>query len=565
MATSNSNDFDVNGMRSFALHAADEKDTATFDALRNELPTFNGFGPTGVVNLDPETAARQHLRQALASPSVPAFTTPEAVGVMSEFKSLGTETLPLTNTKTVKFRQTYHKIPVYGSLITVELDENNECLAINSALGQPADVHPGAEIAPADALQRVAKLAGYDTDVPMATPRLHFYFDQGVGQWKLVYIIEDVLVKISATSSVSKPSPWLMDYIVDARTGEIVAELPRMPSMAAELEAEVEDGLGRLRRIRFASNNGEGHILRDDQLNVLTFDFEFQDPVIAAHLLPGRGVTSPPLPWSSAAISAHANAATVAVFLREVLGRNNIDNQGGALISSVNCVHGAKNPGEREWFNAFWNSRQMVYGQRLDGSTLRSLAVNLDVVGHEIFHGVTQHTARLEYVGETGALNESYSDIFAVIISNFDRPDIADWDWELGEGLNGAGAPFRDLSDPGRFNQPAHLNEFRNLPNTNAGDWGGVHINSGIHNHAAFNIITARDGQGRFIFTPRELSAIFYVALTQHLTRNSLFRHSRRGVLMAARTRFLNDPGRETKVAAIASAFSAVGIEDPIG
>ena len=96
-------------------------------------------------------------------------------------------------------------------------------------------------------------------------------------------------------------------------------------------------------------------------------------------------------------------------------------------------------------------------------------------------------------------------------------------------------------------------------------DNGGVHANSGIHNFAAFKIITARDSQKRFVFKPNELAAVFYIALTQQLTRQSGFSASRRGVTLAAQTLFRNDPPAtlKAKIAVIAKAFSDVGIKAP--
>ena len=146
---------------------------------------------------------------------------------------------------------------------------------------------------------------------------------------------------------------------------------------------------------------------------------------------------------------------------------------------------------------------QMVYGQVLRDGELLSLAANIDVVAHEIFHGVTDHTSRLEYAFQPGALNESYSDIFGTIIANLGNDDPRTWDWLLGERLLPGDKPFRDLSDPPRFGQPDHMDDFKVLPDTQEGDWGGVHINSGIHNKAAFNLLTAENGDGELARDPR--------------------------------------------------------------
>jgi Zn-dependent metalloprotease len=189
------------------------------------------------------------------------------------------------------------------------------------------------------------------------------------------------------------------------------------------------------------------------------------------------------------------------------------------------------------------------------------MSVNLDVVGHEMFHGVTDRTSRLDYANQSGALNESYSDIFGVLIANWEKPDFSTWNWKVGEGLTPDGKPFRDMQDPTRFDQPAHMRDFVFSPNTEGGDWGGVHTNSGIHNKAAYNIMTSLDN-GRQLFTPQEIAAVFYLALTQQLSSTSQFNDSRRGIIISAQTFFraLSADQLTAKISAIERGFSAVGI-----
>jgi Zn-dependent metalloprotease len=552
-----------NGLRTFALHTYDEGSADAVRALRAERPSSAAFAPAaagGLANLDPETAARLHLQQALESRALPELTAPEVNRATPEFKSLGTEAQPLTGTTTVKFRQTYNKIPVYGSLVTVELDEHNELLAINTSMGEPTNVDPVARISPMQAIDKVRALAGYGAQPLKTTPRLVYYFDAASDRWRLVYVLEDVPQRNREGQQAAGPVPLLMDYLIDAHTGDLVAELPRTPSAARSVQEEGIDELGNLRKF-WCVDQGDTIILEDRTLNIQTHDIRFQDIDSAA--LPGVYVGKPPAPWHTGGVSAHANAAVVATFLREVLRRNGIDNFGGPLISSINCIVADESPDGQEWRNAAWIGTQMVYGQRRVNGKLRSYAVGLDVVGHEMVHGVTDRTARLQYAAQSGALNESYSDIFGIIISNFEESDLMRWNWEMGEDLQGTGIPLRDLSDPAKYEQPAHMRDYRNLPITRAGDWGGVHINSGIHNKAAYNIMTATDAQGRFLFDSRALAALFYLALTQHLSRTSLFSDSRRAVDLTARTLFRNDPVdvRNAKLQAISRAFDAVGIQ----
>ena len=103
------------GFRTFVMHAGDEQAAPAFAALSGSLPTFTRAADTGAEAVDPETAARGYLHEALASDAVPAFTAPEAEGAPDEFKSVGTETIPLTRTTTVKFRQMHNKVPVSSS------------------------------------------------------------------------------------------------------------------------------------------------------------------------------------------------------------------------------------------------------------------------------------------------------------------------------------------------------------------------------------------------------------------------------------------------------------------
>ncbi|HEU4840558.1 MAG TPA: M4 family metallopeptidase, partial [Ilumatobacteraceae bacterium] len=457
-------------------------------------------------------------------------------------------------------RQMVGKVPLYGSLVSVELDEDNNLVSLSSSIGEPQGVDPVAKIAPARAVEVVAARPG-SRKLDGVVPGLHYYFDEKGSRWRLVYILENVPVAEPRTRRKGDHEPpHFLDYVVDAHTGKLVIELPRTPSVARGMN-RARDGRGVMRSFRVAKD-GAGWVLSDGQLNVHTFQFAFGDPVIDAAKLPGTRIGRPPR-WNPAAVSAHANAVAVAEYLREVLFRNGIDNKGGPIISTVDCVVAGESERPNEWLNAYWDPdlRQMVYGQALLGDGFRSLSVNIDIVAHEIFHGVTDSTSRLEYAMQPGALNESYSDIFGVLIANATEPDVRQWNWELGEGLLEDGLPFRDLADPARFRQPAHMRNFRRLPNTWPGDWGGVHINSGIHNKAAHLMLTARAAR-RPVLTPDEVAAVFYLALTQHLSRTSQFVDSRRAVVTSARTLFRKRTTRtrDRKLAAIEQAFDDVGI-----
>jgi len=491
------------GFKALAMHVTEAKGRGIFEALKAERPAAAAFGlaASQPENLDPESAAKRILEHALASDAAPSLTAPKVGGTESDFKSLGVETVPLTGTSVVKFRQQIKGIPVYGSLVSVELDDNNEVVSLNSNLATPNVSSHLAKVSPQDALKRVAAEAGYGRELPDVTPSLNFYLD-AKGKWRLVYIAENVRSrKKDKAAGKDVHQPLVYDYVVDALTGALVAELPRTPSMAAAT-ANGPDELG-VSQTFGIEITGTERSMRDARLNIETYDFGFRDPETMNRSLPGTLHGSP---FSPAAVSAHANASAVATFLRNVLKRNNIDNMGGRMISTVNCVvkRFERPKNSKVWLNAFWDGKQMVYGQALFNGKLRSLASSLDVVAHELFHGVTGGTARLVYQGEPGALNESYSDIFGVLVSNIAQPDISQWNWLIGDGLSSGIEALRDMADPTRFNQPKLMKNFQKLPLTEAGDYGGVHVNSGIHNFAAFKVITAMDGANRFVFKPEK-------------------------------------------------------------
>ncbi len=128
----------------------------------------------------------------------------------------------------------------------------------------------------------------------------------------------------------------------------------------------------------------------------------------------------------------------------------------------------------RNYNNAYWNGSQMAYGDG-DGTTFRNFSGDLDVVGHELSHGVTEATSNLVYQNESGALNEAFSDMLGTAIEFSSGTG----NWTIGEDITIGGAGIRDMSNPNRFGDPSHYADRY----TGTSDNGGVHTNSGIANH----------------------------------------------------------------------------------
>src|SRR5262249_7927143 len=166
-----------NGLKTFNMHAFDEKTSSMVGKLSEERASSHAFSlaeTRDVSRIDPETIAKHYLQGALASTSVRALSAPTPSGIESEFKSLGTDTVPLTNSRTVKFRQTVGGIPVYGSLVTVELDDSNSLVGLNSSMGNPDDVSPIAKLSPADAIKAVEKHPGFKKVLDGIVPHLNY-------------------------------------------------------------------------------------------------------------------------------------------------------------------------------------------------------------------------------------------------------------------------------------------------------------------------------------------------------------------------------------------------------
>ncbi|NJN34979.1 MAG: M4 family metallopeptidase [Saprospiraceae bacterium] len=244
------------------------------------------------------------------------------------------------------------------------------------------------------------------------------------------------------------------------------------------------------------------------------------------------------------AVSAHYNAGRAYEYFSSVFKRNSIDGNGGNVLSFINVTdEGA------QMDNAFWNGEAMFYGN--GDQVFKPLAGALDVAGHEIGHGVIQNTANLRYQGESGALNESFADIFGAMI---DRAD-----WKMGEDIIKDTRTFpsgalRDLQNPNNGvakGQPAWQPAKYSERFTGTGDNGGVHINSGIPNRAYYLFATnAAVGKDR-------AEQIFYRALDVYLITTSKFIDLRASVEKSCADLF---PGNANILAAAQTAFATVEI-----
>ncbi len=270
--------------------------------------------------------------------------------------------------------------------------------------------------------------------------------------------------------------------------------------------------------------------------------------------LPGKRVRADGDPASSdAAVNeAFDGAGQTYDFYKTVLKRNSVDDKGMTLVSSVHYSVG--------FDNAFWNGGQMVYG---DGSgrifQVGGLTKALDVIGHELTHGVTQFTAGLVYSKQSGALNESMSDVFGSLVKQYHlKQTAAKADWLIGAGtlVPQLGKALRSMKKPGSAysgdRQPGHMDDYVDLPDDGdpKNDSGGVHINSGIPNHAFYLAAKKLGGHAW-----EKAGPIWYATLTEHLQSDSQFQDAAEATVEVAGKMF-----GAAEVTAVKGAWKAVGI-----
>jgi bacillolysin len=290
--------------------------------------------------------------------------------------------------------------------------------------------------------------------------------------------------------------------------------------------------------------------------------------------------------WTDAAVvDAHVYAGFTYDYYFKRFGRRGLDNANIRILSLVHPVSrdaffGAPPALDEFYLNAgYYGSGVIVYGEGLpsalilpSGQRVNYFAGALDIAGHELTHGVTDYSSRLEYVNESGALNESFSDVMGTSIEFFyQTPGVGlrQADYLIGEdiltpAIPGALAGGRSLENPGLFGQPDHYSKRVILPPTPQNDNGGVHINSGIPNQAFYLAIeggTNRTSgirvQGVGGANREQIEKVYYRAFAQLMPSNATFSLARAVTLQAAQDLYgVNSPPYN----AVRDGWTAVGV-----
>lgn len=450
-----------------------------------------------------------------------------------------------------RWQQTFQGVPVFGGQAIVHLNSEGGLFAVTDNLVRAIQVDTRPELSERDAAARAVRAFGCNqclTDEPATDLWVLRHEDRD----HLVYRVE--LRREDGSEQTSLPV-----YFIDAHSGAVVWHYDNLQTAKGHsLYSGVVDIT--------SSGNKKKFYLTDLTRKIGTFDLRGKQG-LHFHFKDSDDLWD--APKQLAAIDAHfGTAATFDYYLtqHDRLGIDGKNGPGGytatddvtLLISSR--VHYGNN-----FSNAFWNGRMATYG---DGDNLRfSPLVALDVVGHELTHGVVQFSAGLIYSGESGALNESMADIFGAMIERSVKGESADT-WRLGEQCftpNTDGDALRYLDNPHAAgnrgattdDDPDHYSE-RYIGQA---DGGGVHINSGISNKAFY--LVAKGGTHHLGGSMSGIGAdaaarIWYKALTSFMTARTDFKGARSATLNAAAAIYGENSREQT---AVATAWSMVGVE----
>lgn len=487
------------------------------------------------------------------------------------------------------FQQTYQGIPVYGKYMSVHLDQQNKIHAIGNKTASPLDglkvpTQPGISSQEAiDALKGAleqelgiqidlgAKIGTYAAQAP--TAELLIYPYQGLTH--LVY-----QVKLSYIS----PTVGNWTGFVDAISGKVIdkfSNIDRIDEILNDVNNVPAVNIG----LRGDSKMINTYYSVTDDVYSLIDVTKDPDPMtgISSHSLIitnemdntlgkvwgifNLAQSKDPTKFDMASVDAHYYAGVVYDYYDEKFDRKSIDDNNMNINSFVHVREFDPFGNLVPMDNAYWSANAMFYG---DGSGsanggMKCLACALDVVAHEMTHGLIQYSTDLEYRDQPGALNESFADIIGQLIEFDSNP--AKMDWTIGEDL-GLSEPLRDMTKPKNINVD-YVNPAPYLPNEEPNpyyDHGGVHENSGIPNHAAYLMADGIDNLNFVEFDGKDfLAQTTYDVLTKnYLTPASDFQDARNGYLLAAedyaKEKGLDAAKTDAVKAVVDSAWTTVGL-----
>ena len=477
-----------------ASSQATSENARLIDELEGAGAKVAKHSETGEVRFIGTSNGRAIGRPDRLTPDVPAVPAARAhlanygklFGIRDEAQELRTEKAKNVGMgrSVVRFQQVYKDVPVLGGELNVNLDGSNNLLVANGELlpHLSLDVDPSvnAQEARETAIEKIAKDRGSRAgDLRATEPELWIYDPSLLGGPGLR--VPRLVWRMDIT-----PREGIVDFeelvLVDARRRSVALNFDQIETARV--------------RETYTMNNS------DDRST-----------------LPGTLVCDESNPACAGgdadAVAAHRFAGDTYDFYFNNHGRDSVDDAGMTLRSSV---HFGTN-----FQNAFWNGQQMVYG---DGQA------DDDTAGHEITHGVTDSESKLFYYYQSGAINESFSDVWGefVDLTNGSGNDSSTVRWRLFEDSVPDSDPgpavrpgLRDMKDPTIFNDPDSTQSSLYAADTGENDDGGVHTNSGVNNKAAFLLTDGGTLNGKTVtgLGINKVARIYYEAQTNLLTSAS--------------------------------------------
>ncbi len=426
-----------------------------------------------------------------------------------------------------KYQQTYNSLPVIGGeLIIHQSEEKGSSVTANylpsiSLNTQPSLSQDAAKTIALDKSQAHTYIWDVDPSYPQPTAQLCIIdqsFPRFSGDYVLVYALD-----------VYSTQPLAQDrYYIDAHSGKVRAKEPLMCTESVPATGQtlylgektfMSDSVATDLYQLIDNSRGQGNTTytHDGESRVILTDEDNHWDYSSIHN-------------RNAAIDAHYCTGRFFDLLEEHFDYSGIDGEGGSMDCVVNFRNGAA------YVNAFWDGRFAWFG---DGDCTRGPLTSVDVVAHEFMHGITDYTSDLVYMDESGALNESMSDIFGKALEYYVTPD--KFNWLIGQAfiLNESERPFRNMEDPNQEGHPKYYDG--EMWFEGEADNGGVHINSGVLNYWFYLIVEGGQGETEkgvpFDITGIGMDKAIQVPFLMqqaYLTRTSTYSDAYNGAVAAA-------------------------------
>ncbi|MBI3491610.1 MAG: peptidase M4 family protein [Acidobacteria bacterium] len=472
-----------------------------------------------------------------------------------------------------RFDQYFDGVRVFGGDL-VRQTENGVTISIFGTIYPDVSVDVATTMAPDDARAIIVRLSGVEIGASRV-PELLLLPDEAGGA-RLVYRLKTFAV------------PDAIEYFIDARTGAIVRRLGAAERQSASALGTGKGVLGDDKKVSVAtlsSNFVAADLLRPPSIRTydlrakLSRTLDFLNGVVG--LVASDFALSATTTWSDpVAVDAQAYVGDVYDFYFKRFGRRGLDNKNIGLVNVIHPVRRddvftASNDVVGTFYvNAFYAGNWvMVYGEGLPaGVTLRGqrwnyLAGALDIIAHELSHGVTEFSSGLIYRNESGALNEAFSDIMGTAAEFFYQPPgngPLKAEYLMGEDVITPGG-IRSLANPTQFGDPDHYRKYVNLPADPGHDYGGVHTNMNIVTHAYYlaveggtNLTSGLSVQGIGPGNRDQIEKVFYRGFTQLMPSSATFSVARAVTIQAARDLYGVGSAAERSVT---QAWTAVGVQ----